>query len=197
MRIVTATNKNLLKAIEESEFREDLYFRLHVLEIEIPPLRQRKEDIKALVLENQKYLNGKALGNAFWDVILNYHWPGNVRELNTVLKRAGIISNEPITGEDIQSIISQGIYKKSVDHEGDKTENTWKEIEAGKSFWEVLWPLFIDREVDRYFVKQVLKKAYMISSNSFKEMMDVLNIGQKDYHKFMSLMYKYRIDPRN
>lgn len=197
VRIITATNKNLLKAIEQSEFREDLYFRLHVLEIEIPPLRQRKEDIKALILENQKYLNGKTLGDGFWGVILNYHWPGNVRELITVLKRAGIMSNEPITGDDIQSIISQGIYKKSVNHEGDKIENTWKEIKAGKSFWEVLWPLFIDREVDRFFVKQVLKKAYMISSNSFKEMMGVLNMGQKDYQKFMSLMYKYRIDPRN
>jgi len=199
VRIVTATNKNLLKAIEEGEFREDLYFRLHVLEIEIPPLRQRKEDIKALILENQKYLKGKAPANGFWEVILNYRWPGNVRELNTVLKRAGIMLNgqENVSGEDIRAIISQGIYKEPLDHEGDKTEITWKEIEAGKSFWEAVWPLFITREVDRYFVKQVLKKAYTLSSNSFKEMMGVLNIDREDYQKFMSLMYKYRIDPRN
>ena len=151
-----------------------------------------------MVLENQKYLKNKVPGDRFWEVILNYNWPGNVRELITVLKRAGIMLKGPITGEDIQAIIEQGIYKKSFQQEeDDKIERTWKEIKAGKSFWEVLWPMFIDREVDRYFVKQVLKKAYMISSNNFKKMMAVLNMGEEDYQKFMSLMYKYKIDPRN
>jgi transcriptional regulator with PAS, ATPase and Fis domain len=197
VRIVTATNKDLLKAIEQGEFREDLYFRLQVLEIDIPPLRQRKEDIKALVLENQKYLKNKVLGDRFWEVILNYNWPGNVRELITVLKRAGIMLNEPITGDDIQAIISQGIYKKSFEEVTDKLELAWEELKTGKSFWDVLWREFINREVDRYFVKQVLKKAYMISSNNFKKMIEVLNVKEKDYQTFMSLMYKYKIDPRN
>jgi len=197
VRIVTATNKDLLKAINEGEFREDLYFRLHVLEIEIPPLRQRKEDIRPLVLENKKYLNGRSLGDGFWEVIFNYNWPGNVRELITVLKRAGITVDDPINGEDIQTIIDQGIYKNFFQEETDKLELTWKGIKAGKSFWEIVWQEFIHREVDRCFVKQLLKKAYIISSNNFKKMIEVLNMEERDYQKFMSLMYKYRIDPRN
>jgi len=197
VRIITATNRDMLKAIENGEFREDLYFRLHVLELEIPPLRYRKEDIKKLVLENQEYLKGKALGTGFWDVVLNYNWPGNVRELITVLKRAGIMLNSPISGEDIQAIIEQGIYKKSFAHEMDKSIPIWEEIKSGKSYWDILWPLFIKRDVDRYFVKQVLKKAYIASSNNFKKMIALLNIDEKDYQKFMSLMYKYKIDPRN
>ena len=197
VRIVTATNRDLHKSIEKGEFREDLYFRLHVLEIEIPPLRQRKDDIKMLVLENQKYLQGKTLGDGFWEVIFNYEWPGNVRELFTVLKRAGIMLNSPISGKDIQTVIEQGIHRKSSRNEIDKAELTWLYIKSGKSFWNVLWPLFIAREVDRYFVKQVLKKAYNEGSKSFKKMVEVLNIGKKDYQKFMSLMYKYKIDPRN
>lgn len=199
VRIVTATNKDLRKAIEDGEFREDLYFRLHVLEIEIPPLRQRKEDIKALVIENKKYLRGKEIGDGFWDVFLNYNWPGNVRELFTVLKRAGIMLNGPITGKSVESVIKQGIFKKSFedDVEKDKTGMIWKEFREGRSFWDVLWPMFIDRDVDRTFVKKVLKKAYRESSNSFKEMMHILNVSQNDYQKFMSLMYKYKFDPRN
>jgi transcriptional regulator with PAS, ATPase and Fis domain len=199
VRIVAATNRNLFKAIEKEEFREDLYFRLQVLEIEIPPLRQRKEDIKALVLENRKYLEGKTLADSSWEVILNYNWPGNVRELITVLKRAGIMFDSPISADDIQSIIKQGIYKKSFasEDETDKFESVWEDIKAGKSFWDGLWARFIDRDVDRHFVKKVLKKAYTESSNNFKKMNELLNVGKKDYHTFMSLVYKYKIDPRS
>lgn len=197
VRIVTATNKNLLGAIEDGVFREDLYFRIHVLEIEIPPLRQRKEDIKSLVTENLHYLKGNPPGDGFWEVILNYNWPGNVREMITVLKRAGIMLNGPITGADLQTIVQQGIYKESFEENNDKTESVWNDIKKGKNYWEVLWPLFINREVDRYFVRNILKKAYMMSSNNFKDMLVVLNVDERDYQKFMSLMYKYRIDPRD
>jgi transcriptional regulator with PAS, ATPase and Fis domain len=199
VRILAASNKDLMKAIENGEFREDLYYRLHVLEIEIPPLRQRKEEIKTLVLENQEFLAGKTLGEGFWEAILNYNWPGNVRELITVLKRAGIMLDSPITGKDIREIIKQGAHKKSpgFEDETDKTDRIWEGLKSGKSFWDDLWPLFIDREVDRYFVKKVLKKAYRESLKHFGRMIELLNIEEKDYHKFMSLMYKYRIDPRN
>jgi transcriptional regulator with PAS, ATPase and Fis domain len=199
VRIVAATNRNLLKAIEKEEFREDLYFRLHVLEIEIPPLRQRKEDIKALVLGNRKYLEGKTLADSSWEVMLNYNWPGNVRELITVLKRAGIMFDSPISGDDIQSIIKQGIYKTSFESEDetDKFELVWEDLKAGKSFWDGLWARFIDRDVDRHFVKKILKKAYTESSNNFKKMNELLNVEKKDYHTFMSLVYKYKIDPRS
>jgi DNA-binding NtrC family response regulator len=196
VRIVTATNRDLIKSIENSEFREDLYFRLHVLEIEIPPLRQRIEDIKALVMENQDYLKGNPIGEGFWEGILNYHWPGNVRELITFLKRAGIMLNATITGEDVRTLIGQGIHRRSPGMVEDRIRGIWEDFKAGKSFWEVLWSLFISREVDRYFVKEILKKAYIMSSNNFKAMLNVLNINKKDYRKFMSLMYKYKIDPR-
>ncbi|MCP5104546.1 MAG: hypothetical protein GY950_14265, partial [bacterium] len=168
------------------------------LEIDVPPLRQRKDDIKALLLENQKYLRGREPGEGFWEVVLNYNWPGNVRELITVLKRAGIMLESPISGDDLKSIIHQGIYKKSFEEEEvDKTTVIWEEIQSGKSFRDVLWPLFMDREVDRDFVKRVLRKAYMQSSNNFKKMITILNINKDEYQNFMSLMYKYKIDPRD
>ena len=197
VRILTATNRDLIKSIEEGKFREDLYFRLHVLEIDIPPLRQRVEDIKELVMGNLDCLKSNPPGEGFWEVILNYEWPGNVRELITVLKRAGIMFQGPVSGENVRTIIGQGITRKFPGDSPDKTESIWNEFKAGKSFWEVLWPLFIGREVDRYFVKRVLKRAYTMSSENFKSMLTVLNVKSDDYQKFMSLMYKYRIDPRN
>lgn len=196
VRIVTATNKNLLKAIESGVFREDLYFRVHVLEIEIPPLRERKEDIRELVMENRHYLKGNPPGEGFWEMILNYNWPGNIRELITVLKRAGIMLDGPVSGADIDAIIQQGIYKKSFEEKNGRAEIAWEKIKSGESFWDVVWPLFKDREVDRYFVKGILKKSFVLSSNNFKDMLGILNISETDYQKFMSLMYKYKFDPR-
>ncbi|NIM15279.1 MAG: hypothetical protein GTO45_25210 [Candidatus Aminicenantes bacterium] len=184
------------KAIENGQFREDLYYRLHVLEIEIPPLRDRKEDIKAFVLEmREKFLKGKEIGDKFWDVMFNYEWPGNVRELITVLKRAGILLESPITGDAIIKIISD-LNKKSIVKIGDKAGEIWKRIETGENFWDWVWKPFMDRDIDRSVVKQILKKAYKAGFKNFKRMNNVLNINEADYHKFMSLMHQYRIDPR-
>jgi hypothetical protein len=107
--------------------------------------------------------------------------------------------DSPIPGDDIRSVIKQGIYKKSFESEDetDKFQSVWEDIKAGKRFWDGLWPRFIDRDVDRHFVKKVLKKAYMESSNNFKRMIRLLNVEKKDYHTFMSLVYKYKIDPRS
>ena len=168
-----------------------------MLEIDIPPLRKRVEDIKALVLANQDLLKGNPPGEGFWETIMSYHWPGNVRELITFLKRAGIMLNGPITGADIRTLIHQGGDQKFSQNDKNRDSDVWEAFNQGESFWDVLWPLFINREVDRYFVKEVLKKAYTMSSDNFKTMLKVLNVKEEDYHKFMSLMYKYKIDPRN
>lgn len=91
-RLVTATNRDLRKMVDEGKFRLDLYYRLNVISVDIPPLRQRPEDITALVhyyLEemNQKYDTLKKLHPLTFQAFLDYHWPGNVRELENALER--------------------------------------------------------------------------------------------------------------
>jgi DNA-binding NtrC family response regulator len=98
IRIVAATNKDLQKAISESELREDLYYRLAVVEIVLPPLRERTDDIQLLAsefLERYANQNGKTVTDfdpAAWDWILAYHWPGNVRELKNAVERSVIMA---------------------------------------------------------------------------------------------------------
>lgn len=199
VRLIAATNKELQKAVEDKEFRKDLYYRLNVLEIQVPPLHERKEDIKNLILENQILLREKEIGPGFWDVVYNYKWPGNVRELLNILKRAGIMLESPITGEKISSLLTidekKSPFGKQANASG-KLEETREKIESGENFWEVIWKPFIDRELDRNTVKSILKSFYMESSHSFKKMTKYLNVDESDYKKFMSLLYKYRIDPR-
>jgi two-component system response regulator HydG len=102
VRVITATHKNLQKAIEEELFREDLYYRLSVLPIQLPPLRQRREDIPLLAnffLEKYAALNqsrAKSFSAEAMNELLNYPWNGNVRELENVVERLTVMSSEEV-----------------------------------------------------------------------------------------------------
>jgi len=98
IRIVAATNRDLRKAIEDGTFREDLYYRLNVVSIRLPPLRDRPEDLQALVehaLARYTAELGRApltISQEAWDLLRTYPWPGNVRELNNVIERAAVLA---------------------------------------------------------------------------------------------------------
>ncbi len=107
-RLICATNKNLEKLVEEKRFREDLYYRINVFTILIPPLRERKDDILPLARHFiQKFARAmgkpvKKISPAAQEVLLNYSWPGNVRELENAIERAMVIGKGPeITPEDL------------------------------------------------------------------------------------------------
>jgi formate hydrogenlyase transcriptional activator len=92
-RIIAATNKNLRDLVAAKRFREDLYYRLNVFSIELPPLRERKGDIVLLAEHFLKREDGSlSLSATVVDAFLQYHWPGNVRELQSAITRAGILS---------------------------------------------------------------------------------------------------------
>jgi len=102
VRVISATNKDLRKAIEKQEFREDLYYRLNVVNIELPPLRERKEDVPLLAehflhkfaMENQKEITG--FSPESMEIVLDYDWPGNVRELENAIERAVILAKDSL-----------------------------------------------------------------------------------------------------
>src|SRR3989449_10479257 len=106
-RIIAATNCNLHQMMEEGRFREDLYYRLHVINIYLPPLRERKEDIPLLAqhfLEKYGRENnrtGLELTPDAFDLMTDYDWPGNVRELENVIERAVVLTSVPRIGTDL------------------------------------------------------------------------------------------------
>src|SRR5206468_9719853 len=108
IRIVAATNRDLQKALADGDLREDLYYRLAVVQIDLPPLRERSQDVTLLATEflhryagqNNKQITD--FDTAAWEWILSYHWPGNVRELKNAVERAVIMARgEKITVNDI------------------------------------------------------------------------------------------------
>lgn len=116
VRIIAATNRNLQKAVEEGSFREDLYYRLNVIGIEIPPLRERREDIPLLVehfirLHNRELKkNYKGVDSTTMKLLMSLPWKGNVRELDNVIEHAMILgSGEWITVRDLPRALQQDV----------------------------------------------------------------------------------------
>ena len=152
VRIIAATNRNLLEFINEGKFRQDLYFRLKVIDIKTPALRDRKEDIPLLVeyfirSHNHSYKQSKQLTPEALRRLLEYHWPGNVRELENSIERAFVLSKGAVIKEtdlppeintnknDLQTQTPrQGTPKISIPKEGINFDEYLKDLE--KAFYE-------------------------------------------------------------
>lgn len=146
IRIISATNIDLAEAVRKGTFREDLYYRLNVIPVEIPALRNRKEDIPGLSMEflkrfNTQYSRNKTFSSSAMNILINYDWPGNVRELENIIERLVIVSeNDTISPHDfpIQFQTTKKQYLNAA------------EFEEGKSL----------REMMNSFEKEILKQAY-------------------------------------
>ncbi|HBV96011.1 MAG: hypothetical protein JL50_05195 [Peptococcaceae bacterium BICA1-7] len=122
VRIIAATNKDLLKEVRMGNFRRDLYYRLNVLTINIPPLQERKDDIDILAMHFLNILNQrlnkdvKIISKEVFDIFSSYHWPGNIRELQNILERAiNITSVSTISPASLpEFMLSSGGHQKNM-----------------------------------------------------------------------------------
>jgi len=135
IRIITATNKDLYALVKKKEFREDLFWRLNVVEIEIPPLRERKEDIVALSnyflnQVNKKYTFAKTISEECKTFFLKYQWPGNVRQLENLVERLVITSKDQLIGlVDLPKILFSEIEEAEEEYEEMPFEEAVEEFE--------------------------------------------------------------------
>jgi two-component system nitrogen regulation response regulator NtrX len=111
VRVVAATNRRLDDEVNEGNFREDLYFRLHVLPIHLPPLREHLEDLPALVgylAERVRPRQASSFTPAAIDALAAYNWPGNVRELANLVERLSILSGPTVDAHDVRAVLRGG-----------------------------------------------------------------------------------------
>lgn len=148
VRIVAATNRDILGLVEINEFREDLYYRLNVVPVEVPPLRERKEEIPVLAAHfvqvfNKKYKMEKQLTTDVIDILMEYDWPGNVRELENIMERLVVtIPGNILSHEDLPLHLKNNAANKQ---------------ENPKISLSGIMPL---REAVEVVEKQLLEKAY-------------------------------------
>jgi transcriptional regulator with GAF, ATPase, and Fis domain len=189
-RVIAATNTDLEKAIEESKFRKDLYYRLSVFPITLPPLRERIEDINLLVyhfLERYKEKTGRFVSGISKEALralVNYEWLGNVRELENAIERAVIIaSGRQIELDDLPEAIS----KKAFELNAQARQERAKAAGEGRAVnLEIEFPATMD-EIE----KQAIELALDYTSGDKSRASRLLNIGRKTlYRKLESFQEK-------
>ncbi|RLC30735.1 MAG: Fis family transcriptional regulator [Deltaproteobacteria bacterium] len=118
VRVISATNRDIQKEVNEGRFREDLYYRMNVVQIKMPPLRQRREDIPLLAeyflafFRKERGLSNLRISDRCMDNMMKYDWPGNIRELRNALERAVVMGdNEEIGPEDLPIFSPRTVYK--------------------------------------------------------------------------------------
>ncbi|HUL49322.1 MAG TPA: sigma 54-interacting transcriptional regulator, partial [Gemmatimonadales bacterium] len=135
VRVVAATNKDLMRAAHQGRFREDLLFRLNVIPINIPPLRERPEDVAPLVqhfVAKQEARLGRAVrfDTGALELLLSYQWPGNVRELANVVERLAILAVVPVIGaEDVARVLPHNGRLQAENSGGRDAETGWHDTD--------------------------------------------------------------------
>jgi two-component system response regulator AtoC len=178
VRVLATTNRNLEEALASGRFREDLYYRLNVVNITIPPLRERKEEIPIFIeyfldRYSRKYnKKSKPLSERTAKLFLEHHWTGNVRELENVIQRYVVLGNEAAIVEELEPAIKKDLPKEK------------KEKSAPKKGWPSL------KEVHREAVikaeAEAILKALELTKWNRKKTADLLNISYK------ALLYKIK-----
>lgn len=165
IRFIAATNKNLIECVKNGTFREDLYYRLNVVVIDLPPLRERKEDIPAMIKSFLKEFSADidkklSIAPEVVDVLLTYHWPGNVRQLRNIMERLTVTC----IGERIElDQLPDEILEKKID--------SYKNLEVSAG-------LTMD-EIERRHIINTLKRFNGKKNQAAKE----LNIGLKTLYR--------------
>ncbi len=195
VRIIAASNKDLKEEVKAGRFREDLYFRLNVFEIYIPPIRERREDIPLLVDEIlreavQRNKVSKKMSPPAMRKLLDYEFPGNIRELENIILRAFIMAEGNIIKPDDIKI------EPPIDREEDVVTNLFhKMVHGGKSFWEVVHKPFLKRELNRREVKEIISLGLKKTGGSYKELLSLFNAGEgkEDYKKFIDIIRHFNL----
>lgn len=195
VRLLAATNQDIRRAVEEKRFRADLYYRLAVLTVQLPPLRERRQDIAALVEENAgRLLRGRRLTPGAWQLVLGHDWPGNVRQLFNVLRRAAIESDGDVDRALLARILAgDGGGDAAPDPEG-RVERAWRQLAAGASFWEAVKAPFLERDLNRDQVRLLVGRARLEAGGSWKASLPRLNIPAGQYKKFLDFLRDQRLN---
>src|SRR5262245_15354842 len=202
VRVIAATNRNLRDMIVEGTFREDLFYRLNVIHLTVPPLRERREDIPALVdhfMARFTRNNGtpvRRVSSEAMDLLAAYSWPGNVRELENVIERLIVTGRDETVTADalpIEIRAQQGIgLRPKRERRRTVADDLYKRIiENRESFWTVAYPLYMDRQITKDTVRELVRKGLEESRGSYKIVARMFNMEQRDYKRFLNFLRKH------
>jgi len=201
VRVITATNRYLPEMIGQGQFREDLFYRLNVIHLEVPPLRDRREDIPLLVDYFFRSLGNN--GNSHQQIapdalaaLTEYAWPGNVRELQNVIERL-VVSRCDLIGADqlpVEVRTQRGIaFRPKQERRRTVADDLLKQlVEDKESFWTAVYPLYMQREITRGSIRDLVRKGLEEARGNYRIVTKMFNMPPQDYKKFLNFLRKHK-----
>jgi len=206
VRLITATNRDLRAQIAAGGFREDLYYRLNVIEIRVPALRERGSDVVVLF---QHYLRHACdthrvayhgLTSEAERLLLGYEWPGNVRELRNLTERLALReSSGPISADDVAldlgvAGLTAGHPRPTaiprVDAARAAVQPIWESLLAGGDFWTLVYRPFKAHELTRAELLALIDRGLQRTRGSYRALVKLFNMPPADYKRFHAFLYQ-------
>jgi DNA-binding NtrC family response regulator len=210
VRLITATNRDLQTQIASGAFREDLYFRLNVVRLAIPPLRDRPEDIPLLVsyfLNSYRQVHHAPAADVSADAmeaLIAYRWPGNVRELKNVVERIVLKASGPVikTADLPADVVVRSSAVQPQPHGGNgRAEPLHRASHAdelaalmmkhGESFWSAVYPVFMSRDLTRTELRKIIQTGLENTNGNYRVLVQLFNMAPEDYKRFLSFLRKH------
>jgi len=193
VRVVSATNRNLPELIAAGQFREDLLYRLRVIHLDVPPLRDRPEDIRALA---QSFIDrsGRAVtvSEEAFRALDRYRWPGNVRELQNVVEQ--IVWLAPTDRIDVEhlppAIRTAGRTVLPMrERRTQVADELYKAlVVTGYSFWEHIYPLFLSRDITRQDMRELVRRGLATTRGNYRTLLKLFGMSPRDYKRFLNFL---------
>ena len=201
VRIISATNRDLTEMVARREFREDLFYRLNVIHLMVTPLRERREDIRALidhflsrVAGNDRYLLRSIAPDAL-ALLTAYSWPGNVRQLENIIERLLVTSRSQVAGiEDlpVEMHLANTPLPLRRERRRSVVDDLYKRlVEDRESFWTVAYPLYMQREITRSNIQELVRRGLEEARGNYKILLRLFNMERRDYNKFLNFLRKH------
>ena len=200
-RVISATNRNLPEMIQRGLLREDLFYRLNVIHVHVPPLRERKEDIPLLADAFLARMTCPGTALRFlpevYQALQAYNWPGNVRQLENIVQRLVVNSRgDGITLADLPIELRRQVplVIREVRHERRRAvaDEIHQKIRLGASFWDAVWQPYMYHDITRADVRELVRRGLVESRGNYRVLTRLFNVAASDYKRLMSFLRKHQ-----
>jgi len=210
VRVIAATNRQLVDSVAAKTFREDLYYRLNVIHIRVPSLRERREDIPQFLkffldqFSRQYSASQPTLSPSTLSLLCEYSWPGNVRELKNIVERLVVRASEnPIEPRDLPLEVLRGTAAEQPPATPAPTATTTparhasdalfeRMVNGGESFWSAVYTPFMSRDLTRDDVRAIVRRGLERTGGNYRVMVELFNMPTDDYKRFLGVLRKYQ-----
>ena len=194
VRVISATNRNLPEMVAAGQFREDLMYRIKVVHLHVPPLRERPEDIRVLIQHAIERTGSRiTIDDEALQVLDRYRWPGNVRELQNVVEQLAWLGSEGKIGvadlpPALLATAPPSIMRKH-DRRRSVADDLFQTLVSGSlKFWDHVYTLFLNRDITRHDVRELVRRGLTATSGNYRAMLHLFGIDAHDYKRFLNFL---------